>query len=55
MRGALTKSDGFSNVQTDLPNTTCTFEYTKSDGELKAHLDELAKSNSHIRGWNPKN
>ncbi len=55
MRGDLTKADGFSNVRTDLDNTTCRFEYSKSDAELKAQLDELAKSNSHLRDWQKKN
>ena len=51
MRGDLTKADGFSNVRTDLDSKTCSFEYSKSDAELKTQLDELAKTNSHLRDW----
>jgi hypothetical protein len=51
VRGALTPADGFSNVQTDIANTTCRFKYSNSEAELTAKLDELAKSNPHIRDW----
>jgi hypothetical protein len=51
VRGALTPADGFSNVQTDIANTTCRFNYSKSEVELTAKLDELAKTNAHIRDW----
>ncbi len=54
MRGALTPADGFSNVQTDIANTTCRFNYAKSETELTAKLDELAKANSHLREWKQK-
>ena len=54
MRGALTEADGFTNIKTDLSSTTCTFDYSKSDSELKTRLDELSKTNSHIRGWSKK-
>ncbi len=54
MRGDLTKADGFSNIRTDLTNNTCNFEYAKSEAELKAQLDELAKSNPYLRGWSKK-
>ena len=54
MRGALTKADGFSNIQTDIGNTTCSFDYSKNEAELKAQLDELAKTNSHLRDWRKK-
>ena len=54
MRGALTEADGFTNVQTDIAKTTCKFDYSKSEADLKAKLDELAQSNSHIRDWKTK-
>jgi hypothetical protein len=41
----------FSNVQTDIANTTCRFNYSNSEAELTAKLDELAKANTHIRDW----
>jgi hypothetical protein len=51
VRGSLTAADGFSNVQTDIANTSCRFNYSKSEAELTAKFDELAKSNPHIRDW----
>jgi hypothetical protein len=54
VRGALTKDRGFSNVKTDFENTTCRFDYSKSEAELTAKLDELAKSNTHLRKWKIK-
>jgi hypothetical protein len=54
VRGDLTKTEGFSNIRTDLSNNTCRFDYAKSDTELKAQLDELAKSNPHLRDWSKK-
>ena len=54
MRGALTKDNGFSNIRTDISNNTCSFDYDKSDAELKIKLDELAKTNSHLSEWSKK-
>lgn len=54
MRGDLSKAAGFSNIRTDLSSNTCNFDYTKSEAELKTQLDELAKSNSHLRDWRKK-
>jgi hypothetical protein len=55
VRGALTKAPGFSNIHTDVSNQTCSFDYSKTEAELKKQLDELAESNSHIRDWSKKN
>jgi hypothetical protein len=55
VRGALTKADGFSNIRTDIQNRTCSFEYSRSEAELKTQLDELAKTNSHLQDWSKKN
>lgn len=54
MRGALTAAEGFTNVQTDIANRTCQFNYTKSEAEMTAKLNELAKDNSHIKDWKKK-
>jgi hypothetical protein len=54
VRGALTPADGFSNVETEIANTTCRFNYSKSEADLTAKLDELAKSSTHIRDWKKK-
>lgn len=50
----MTKIDGISDIQTDIPKRTCSFKYAKSESELKAQLDEFAKTNSHIRDWTKK-
>jgi hypothetical protein len=54
VRGALTPELGFSNVKTDFGTTTVTFQFSKSDADLTAILDELAKTNSHIAEWKRK-
>jgi len=54
VRGALTQAGGFTNIQTDIANRTCQFNYSKSEDELWAKLDELAKNNSHLRDWKKK-
>jgi hypothetical protein len=55
VRGDLTKAPGFSNIRTDLSTQTCSFDYSKSEAELKNQLDELAKSNTHLQNWSKKN
>lgn len=54
MRGDLTEADGFTAVQTDTDTTTCQFHYAKSEAELTAKLDALAKTNLHLRDWKKK-
>jgi hypothetical protein len=54
VRGAPTQSEGFFQVQTDIGNQTCRFDYTGSEAELKTKLDEFALTNSHIRDWTMK-
>ena len=54
MRGALTQAGGFTNIQTDIDARVVRFDYAKSDAEMTAALDELAKTNTHISGWTKK-
>lgn len=54
MRGALNEAGGFSNIQTDIANRQVRFDYTKSEAEMKAAVEELAKTNTHISGWSKK-
>jgi hypothetical protein len=54
VRGALTQAGGFSNIQTDIGNRQVKFDYAKSETEMKAALDELSKTNEHIRDWSKK-
>jgi hypothetical protein len=54
VRGALTQAEGFSIIRTDFANRTCSFDYTKSEAELTAQLNELAKTCSHLQDWSRK-
>ncbi len=58
MRSALTNVKGVSNIETD-PTASpplCTFQFAvTSPSEVKAKLDELAKTNQHINGWSTAN
>ena len=51
VKDTLVKVDGVSNVKTDPTTHQCTFWSTKPDDEIKAKLDELAKSSDKIAGW----
>jgi hypothetical protein len=39
------------SIETDIPGRTCSFKLTKPDVDYQAILEELAKSNSHIAGY----
>jgi hypothetical protein len=47
----LTKVDGVSDIVTDITTNLCTFKLKNKDLDLKAKLDEFAKTNTHIAGW----
>ncbi len=51
VQDTLTKVDGVSHVATDPAKRECSFWFAKTDGEIKATLDELAKSNDKIAGY----
>ena len=51
MRGALTKVDGVSDIQTDVPNRLCTFKFATNRGDINAQLAKLAQTNEHIAGF----
>ncbi len=51
MRSALTKIDGVSDIETDIPSRICTFKLANNDLDIEAKLDELGESNTHIAGW----
>jgi uncharacterized protein (DUF1697 family) len=55
VRSALTEAEGFTNVKTDISSTTCSFNYSKSEADLTQKLDEISKTNSHVRDWKKKN
>ena len=47
----LVKVDGVSHIATDPAKHECTFWFKKSEPEIKAKLDDLAKTNDKIAGW----
>jgi copper chaperone CopZ len=51
VKDTLTKVDGVSHLATDPNKHECTFWYAKADSEIKAKLDELAKTNDKISGY----
>jgi len=42
---------GVSNIETDVPSNICKFYVADEKLDVKAKLEELAKTNSHIEGW----
>lgn len=51
VKDTLVKVDGVSHIATDPAKHECTFWFSKSDDEIKATLDELAKTNDKIEGY----
>ncbi len=51
MRGALTKVDGITVTETDVPTRMCSITVTDKNLDVKAKLAELAESNSHLKGY----
>jgi hypothetical protein len=48
----LEKIQGISDIQTDFKATVASFKLPKdSKVNLKAKLDEFAKTNKHMKGW----
>jgi len=47
----LEKVPGVSNIETDVPTNTCKFYLADDKLDVKAKLDALAQTNSHIEGW----
>jgi hypothetical protein len=40
-----------SNIETDIATNICKFYLVDDKLDVKAKLDELAKTNDHIAGW----
>jgi hypothetical protein len=47
----LEKIDGVTDIETDVPNRTCSFKLTNPDVDYKAKLKEFAQTNTHIAGY----
>ena len=43
--------DGLTDIETDVPNRVCSFKLTKPGVDYQAELAELAKTNSHLAGY----
>lgn len=51
VKDTLVKVEGVSHVATDPAKHECTFWFDKSNDEIKTKLDDLAKSNDKIAGY----
>jgi len=51
VKDTLVKVDGVSHVATDPTKQECTFWFANSNDEIKAKLDDLAKTSDKIAGW----
>jgi copper chaperone CopZ len=51
VKDTLVKVEGVSHVATDPAKHECTFWFAKGNDEIKAKLDDLAKSSDKIAGW----
>ena len=51
VKDTLVKVDGVSHIATDPTKHECTFWFAKTDAEIKAKLDDLAKTNDKIEGY----
>ena len=51
VEGDLVKVPGVSNIETDFEHNACKFYVADEKLDVKAKLEELAKTNSHIEGW----
>ncbi|MBX3417927.1 MAG: hypothetical protein KF851_10015 [Pirellulaceae bacterium] len=47
----LEKIEGIANIKTDRATRTASFTLTKPDVDYKAKLEEFAKTNSKIKGF----
>lgn len=51
VKDTLVKVDGVSHIATDPATHECTFWFANTDAEIKAKLDQLAKTNDKIEGY----
>jgi copper chaperone CopZ len=51
VKDTLVKVDGVSHLATNPEKHECTFWYAKDTSEIKAKLDDLAKTNDKIEGY----
>ncbi|WP_254513576.1 heavy-metal-associated domain-containing protein [Anatilimnocola floriformis] len=55
VKDTLVKVDGISHVATNPDKHECTFWFAKGNDEIKTKLDDLAKTNDKIAGWEREN
>jgi hypothetical protein len=51
VRGELAKIEGVSNIKTDIPKRICTFKFENDSLDIRAKLDEVATTNTHVNGF----
>ncbi len=51
VKDTLAKVEGVSHIATDPAKHECTFWFAKGNEEIKAKLDELAKTSDKIADW----
>jgi hypothetical protein len=54
VRNDLAKIPEVKDVRTDLGTKTCQILLKDKDFDIKAKLEELAKTNDHLEGWSFK-
>ena len=50
VRGAMDKVSEVTNLKTDIKGRACNFR-VPNDYDIESRLTEIAKSNSHVEGW----
>jgi hypothetical protein len=51
VRSDLQKLPGITDITTDFEKLQATFKIGMEQNELKAKLEEYAKTNEHMKGW----
>lgn len=55
MRGALEGLDGVTDITTDIPARSCTFNWSNETVDLTAELDKISETNQHVAGYSMVN
>ncbi|MCO6454243.1 MAG: hypothetical protein J5I93_02905 [Pirellulaceae bacterium] len=47
----MAKIEGVTDIQTNIAKTTCSFKLTSPDIDYQTKLEEFAKTNPHLAGF----